>query len=95
MARLDMAVDHGQTPEVAQVNFERAIASAQDRYAAWIHRLEWSSDRTAVTVAGKGFEVEVSYDDQKVYARGTIPLAFKLLEGLVKSHIAQALADGS
>ena len=52
MARLDIAVDHGQTPAEARVNFERAVLAAQDRYAAWIHRLEWSTDRTAVMVAG-------------------------------------------
>ncbi len=69
MARLDMAVDHGQTPEVARENFEKAITAAQERYGKWLSRMEWSPDRTAVTVAGTGFDVEISYDDRKVYAR--------------------------
>jgi len=95
MARLDIAVDHGQTPEVARVNFERAVASAQARFAAWIHRLDWAEDRTGITVAGPGFHAEVSYDDQKVYARGTVPLAFKMLQGRIKSYLARALAEES
>lgn len=91
MARLDMAVDHGQTPEVARENFEKAITAAQERYGKWLSRMEWSPDRTAVTVAGTGFDVAISYDDRKVYARGTIPLALKILEGPIKAFVAKAL----
>lgn len=91
MARLDMAVDHGQTPEAARENFEKAVAAAQARYARWLHRLEWSGDRTAVEVSGPGFDVRLSYDDRKVYARGTIPMALKLLEGPIQAFIARAL----
>jgi hypothetical protein len=94
MARLDMAVEHGQTPELAQRNFERAVTAAQTRFAGWIHRLEWSPDGTAVTVAGSGFDVVVSYDDQNVYARGTIPLAYKFFEGPIKSYILRSLDHG-
>jgi hypothetical protein len=46
-------------------------------------------------VTGSGFRVELWHDDQKVYARGTIPLAFKLLEGPMKAFVARALATGS
>ncbi len=61
----------------------------------WIHRLDWSEDRTRVRLFGPGYEVELSYDDQKVYARGTVPLAIKLLEGPVKAFIKQTLASES
>jgi hypothetical protein len=92
MAQLDMAVEHGQSPEAARINFERAVAAAQVEYAGWIHRLEWSQDRTAVTVTGTGFNVTLSYDDEKVYARGTIPLAFKLFERPIKSFILKSIS---
>jgi len=95
MARLDIAVEHGQSPELAQLNFERAVATAHKRYAAWIHRIEWAPDRTAVTAVGSGFDVRISYDSRKVYARGTIPLALKLLEGPAKALVARAMAEGS
>jgi hypothetical protein len=91
MARLDMAVEHGQEPEAARENFEKAIAAAQARYGGWIRRLEWTPDRTAVSVAGTGFDVRLSYDERKVYARGTIPMAAKLLEGSITAFIARAL----
>jgi hypothetical protein len=93
MARLDMAVDHGQTPEQARANFEQAITAAQARYGKWVRKMDWSPDRTAVTVSGTGFDVEISYDDRKVYARGTIPMAFKILEGPIKAFVAIALKN--
>ncbi len=91
MARLEMAVEHGQAPEAARENFEKAVAAARSQYGRWIHRVEWSEDRTAVDVAGPGFDVRLSYDDRKVYARGTIPMAVKLLEGPIKAFVARAL----
>ncbi len=91
MAKLDMAVDHGQTPEAARENFEKAVAAASAQYARWFHRLEWSGDRTAVDVSGPGFDVRLSYDDRRVYARGTIPMALKLLQGPIQAFITRAL----
>jgi hypothetical protein len=95
MAQLNLAMDHGQTPEAARANFERTVNAAHTKFGSWIHRLDWSADRTRVTLVGPGYEVELSYDDQKVYARGTVPLAFKLLEGPAKAFIAQTLASES
>jgi hypothetical protein len=95
MAQLNLAIDHGQTPEAARDNFERVIAAAQARHGRWIERLDWSADRTRATLGGPGYEVELSYDDQKVYARGTVPLAFKLFERPVKAFIKQTLGSKS
>ena len=94
MAKLNMAIDHGQTPAVARSNFERAISAAQDRFGKWIHRADWSAGRDSVKMIGPGFNVVLSYDDQKVYARGTVPLAFKLMEVPIRAFIAEALAQG-
>jgi len=95
MAKLNMTFDHGQTPAKAQANFERSIEAAVDRYGKWIHRADWSTDRKSVKMAGQGFDVELSCDDQKVYARGTVPLAFRLMEVPVKAFIKQVLAQES
>jgi hypothetical protein len=95
MARLNIAVDHGQTLKTVQANFERAVLAAQARFSGWVDRLDWSADRTKVTVAGTGFEVDVWYDEQKVYAHGTVPLAFKLFEGPFKTFVVRALAEPS
>lgn len=91
MAQLDMAVEHGQTADAARENFEKAIEAARSQYGRFIRRLEWSPDRTEVHVTGSGFDVRLSFDDRKVYARGTVPMAAKLLEGPIKAFIARAL----
>ncbi len=91
MAHLDIGVEHGQALDAARRNFEKGIAAAQSHYGRWIQKLEWSPDRTAVDASGAGFDVRISYDDRKVYARGTIPIAAKLLEGPIKAFLARAL----
>jgi hypothetical protein len=91
MAKLNIAIDHGQTPAVARVNFERAITAAVERFGKWIQRADWSPNRDSVKMAGPGFDVELSYDDQKVYARGTVPIAFRLMEMPIKAFLKQAL----
>jgi hypothetical protein len=91
MAKLNLAIDHGQTPEKAKANFERAITAALDRFGKYIPHADWAPDRNSVRMAGAGFDVELSYDDKKVYARGTVPLAFRLMELPVKAFIKQAL----
>ena len=91
MAKVNMALDHGQTLATAQVNFERAISAAQHRFGKHIHRVDWSSDRDSVQMVGPGFDVVLSYDEHKVHVRGTVPLAFKLMEVPIRAFIAEAL----
>jgi hypothetical protein len=82
MAQLDMAVEQGQTLE----NFEKAVAAARTEYGTWIRRMDWSPDQTAITAitaAGTGFDVRLSYDDRKVYACGSIPMALKRLDRII------------
>jgi Putative polyhydroxyalkanoic acid system protein (PHA_gran_rgn) len=95
MARVDLAVDHGQEPEAVRAKFEQAIAKAQTRFAKWVHQITWADDRSSVRLAGTGFDVELTYDDHKVYVRGAVPIAFKLMQGPVKLFIARALAEDS
>jgi len=95
MAQVDFALDHGQDPEAARANFEHAITTAQTRFAKWVRQVNWSEDRSSVALAGPGFDVVLTYDDQKVYVRGTVPVAFKLMEGPIKMFITQTLADRS
>jgi len=91
VAQLDIAVEHGQTAEAARANFERAIDAARSRYGRQVRRSEWSPDRTVVDVSGAGFDVRLSYDHRKVYAHGTIPIAFKRLKAPIQAFIAWAL----
>ena len=91
MAQWEMGVEPGRPWKWCGANFEKAIATARSQYGAWIQRLEWSPARTSVAVASTGFDVRLSYDDRNVYARGTIPMAVKSLEGPVKAFIASPL----
>jgi hypothetical protein len=91
MAKVNMAVSHGQTLATAQANFERAISAAQERFGKWIHRTDWSPNRESVQMVGPGFDVVLSYDEHKVHVRGTVPIAFKLMEVPIRAFITQAL----
>jgi hypothetical protein len=90
-----MSLKHGQnaTPEVVQSHFERAIAEAQARYASWIHSIEWSGDRRSAKLAGPGYNVSLTLDGESVHASGQVPLAFKLLEGKIRSLVERMLAE--
>jgi hypothetical protein len=92
MATLNLAVDHGQTLEVARANFERAMNAAQATYGKWVRQMEWSPDRTSVKMVGIGFNLDISYDARKVYAQGTIPFAFKIFEKPLQAFLSKALA---
>jgi hypothetical protein len=87
MPRLNLAVPHGQPWELARANFEKGISDASTQHAIWIQRVEWSSDRTAATLYGPGYEVLVSLDAEKVYATGTIPIFPWLLEQPLKRFL--------
>jgi hypothetical protein len=95
MAELNMAVKHGLAKEDAQANFEKVITEAQAQHGHWIKHVEWSADRTSAIVSGPGYRLTLSFDDQNVYAKGNVPLAFKLLEGPVRKFVEQTLAKKS
>ena len=87
MARLDITIEHGQPPEVAKAKFQAAILETQSRYSGRIHRLDWAEDGRSATLAGSGYEVRCWYDERDLHVQGSIPLAWKLLEGTIRSHI--------
>ncbi len=87
MARLDITIAHGQPPELAQAKFQSAIRETQSRFSSWIHRLDWAEDGHSATLAGSGYEVRCWYDDRDLHIQGSIPLAWKLFEGAIRSHI--------
>jgi hypothetical protein len=90
---MHLAVDHAQTLAAVQVKFERAVAAAIAQFKAWIERADWAEDRGSVRVVGPRIDVRLSYDEHKVYARGSVPIAFKLIEAPIRSYIEHALAD--
>ena len=87
MARLNISFEHGQSPEVAKAKFQAAIREAEARFGAWIQRIDWADEGRSVTLTGSGFEVRCWYDAKDLHVQGSIPLAWKLLEGVIRSHI--------
>jgi hypothetical protein len=91
MARLDLAIEHGQPPDVAAAKFQAAILEAQDRFGTWIRRVDWSEDHHSATLSGAGYEVRLWFDDREVHAQGQVPLAWKLLEGPIRSYVKRII----
>ena len=94
MAKLNMAIDHGQTREMAQSNFERAISAAQERFGKWIHRAEWSAEPRFRENGRAGFRRRALVRRQaKFTLESNVPLAFRLMEVPIKAFIKQTLAS--
>ena len=91
MARLDIAIEHRQPMDLAQAKFETAIREAEAKFGSWVGRVDWSDDRRSATVSGSNYNVKVWYDERDVHAQGTIPMAWKLLEGVVRGQMKKII----
>jgi Putative polyhydroxyalkanoic acid system protein (PHA_gran_rgn) len=87
MARLDITIEHGQPPEVARAKFRAAILDIQSRFSGWIHRVDWAEDGDSATLIGPGYEIRCWYNERDLHVEGSIPLAWKLFEGVIRNHI--------
>jgi hypothetical protein len=87
MARLEISIKHGQPPEVARAKFQSGVREAHARFSGWIQSLEWSDDGRSATFTGSGFEVRCWYDDSDLHIQGSVPFAWKLLEGMIRGQI--------
>ncbi len=91
MARLDITIEHRQPIELAQAKFEAAIHEAEAKFGHWIGRVDWAEDRRSATLSGSNYEVKFWYDDRDVHAKGSIPMAWKLFEGAVRSQMKKMI----
>ena len=92
MARLEFSMEHGQPEELAQDHFEAGIAEAVARFGSWIGRIDWSEDRHQAIIIGSNYQVQLWYDERFLHARGQIPLAWKLIEPVVRNEIRRMIA---
>jgi hypothetical protein len=95
MAEVNMSIAHGQAPDAARANFVKGIEHARAEHGRWIHRVEWSDDRTSAVLTGPSYEVTMSLDDTHLHVRGRVPLAIKLLERPIRRSIEQTMAKGA
>jgi hypothetical protein len=91
MAALNLSVKHGQTWEDAKANFIKGVVAAEQKHGAHLKRVEWSDDRTAVRIAGTGFDVTLTVDPEAVHAVGHVPFFVKLMGGQITRFIEEAL----
>ena len=89
MPPLDVSVAHGQTWDVARVNFEEGIRQARAKFGLWIRHVDWSPDRTAARLSGPGFAVEMRVDAREVHARGDLPAFAKFFEAPLRAFLRQ------
>jgi hypothetical protein len=87
MALVNVSVKHGQSLDAVRGSFEKAIAEAQSRFGMWIHRVEWSPDRTSATLGGSGFELTLKYDADAVHVTGDVPFMAKLIEAPLRAFL--------
>jgi len=81
MSAIHLTVKHGRTLEEARQQLEHAVDEVRGRFALLVQRVEWSADRSGVTLSGTGFNVEMRVDAQDVHVTGDIPLLGQLLGG--------------
>jgi hypothetical protein len=80
---IDLTVAHGQTLEEARRRLGAAVDQVSRQFGAVIRRVEWTADRSRVTLEGVGIRVEMWVDARDVHARGDVPMLGALLgEGL-------------
>jgi hypothetical protein len=95
MPALNMTVKHGQPKDAVRANFEKVINEARATHSRWIRNVEWSPDHTSAVLSGPAYEITLTIDDENVYARGSVPVPAKWLEGSVRRFVEQTLAQSS
>jgi hypothetical protein len=87
MPLINLSIKHGRTLEEARTRLETAVHEVCARFGPMIQRVEWTADRTAVRLLGRGFEADLRVDAQEVHVTGDLPF----LGGLLGSPLVAGL----
>jgi hypothetical protein len=79
MRELNFSVRHHMSLDAARARLAETVRDAQTQLGGMIHRVEWSADRSAVTLAGMGFTGRVWVDSEEAHAVIDVPLLGRLL----------------
>ena len=79
MRELNFSVRHHMSLDAARQRLEETVRDAQAQLGSLIHRVEWSADRSAVTLAGLSFTGKVWVDGEEAHAVIDVPLLGRLL----------------
>jgi hypothetical protein len=89
MNAITMTVRHGRTLPEARAQLEKMVEQVHRQFGAFVHRTDWSPDRSAVKMTGTGFEAEVRVDAEHVHVTADIPLLNNLLGGPLAAGLKQ------
>lgn len=88
MPLISVTVAHHQTLDEARRRLEKAVQEVSERFGG-LARVEWSADRSRVTLTGIAGWVEMWLDDRDVHATADIPILGGLLSGPLASNLKQ------
>ena len=89
MSLITFSVKHNRTPDDARDRLVAAVEEARHRYGPMIRRVDWSPDRSSVTITSVGAVAEMRVDVEHVHASVDVPA----LGGLLGGRLARGLKD--
>jgi putative polyhydroxyalkanoate system protein len=89
MSAITMTIQHGRSLPEARAQLEQLVQQVHRQFGAFVHRTDWSADRSAVKMSGTGFQAEVRVDAELVHVTADIALLNNLLQGPLASGLRQ------
>jgi Putative polyhydroxyalkanoic acid system protein (PHA_gran_rgn) len=91
MPLISVSLAHGQSLDEARRRLGAVSSEIADRFG--IRHVEWSADRSRVTLVGTGARVDIWVDVREVHVTGDIPALAGLLSGPLILGIRQILDE--
>ncbi len=89
MAIMSFTVKHGRAQDEARTRLEKAVEEVRSTCGSLLESVEWSDDRSAVTMKGSGVLAVMRVDGEAVHAEIDIPA----LAGLFGNSLAGRLKE--
>lgn len=84
---MEVRLTHGVTLAEARERLSQVVDDVKRQSGILLRRIEWNSDRTAVTLFGPGLEVRMQVDALQVLVTADAPLLGRLLGSGVVERI--------
>ena len=91
MSFITLSVKHNQTHDEARARLRQSVGEVNGKFPMMIQRVDWSPDGNQVKMIGKGFDVEMRVDAEKLHATGNITILGGLLAGPLAAGLKQIL----
>jgi hypothetical protein len=81
MNDLTFTLKHGTTQDDARQRLRSAVGEVQGRFGGMIQSAAWSADGSGVKIAGRGFDVDMRVDAERLHVAGHLGILGGLLSG--------------